>query len=213
MRRCGLGDARAREALARRGRRDSRGLPHLSLEPVPDRRGARGRLGAGARRGQRHRHRGDPAAAEAGVRVIVTAGSAEKCARCLELGADAALDYSKGEFAPAVLENDRRRGRRRGARLDRRAVPRRSTCTCSRIGGRLVLIGLMGGAKAEIDLGLRRRASASRSSARRCARGPSRRRPRSCAASRALRRRARRAGCARSSTPCCRSPTPRKRTT
>ncbi len=37
-----------------------------------------------------------------GARVFVTAGSAAKCAACLELGADLAIDYKAGDFVPAV---------------------------------------------------------------------------------------------------------------
>jgi putative PIG3 family NAD(P)H quinone oxidoreductase len=89
---------------------------------------------------------------EAGVRSIVTAGSAAKCARCLELGADVALDYSAGEFAPAVLEKTGGVGV--DVVLDSIGAPYLAQhLSCLRIGGRLVLIGLMGGAKAEINLG------------------------------------------------------------
>jgi len=90
---------------------------------------------------------------EARVRSIVTAGSAAKCARCLELGADVALDYSKGEFAPAVLEKTGGAGV--DVVLDSIGAPYLAQhLTCLRIGGRLVLIGLMGGAKAELNLGI-----------------------------------------------------------
>src|SRR6185436_17824436 len=41
---------------------------------------------------------------EAGLRVLVTAGSPEKCQRCLEHGADVAIDYRAGDFAPKVRE-------------------------------------------------------------------------------------------------------------
>ena len=34
----------------------------------------------------------------AGVRVLITAGSPEKCARCLEHGADVAIDYRAEDF-------------------------------------------------------------------------------------------------------------------
>ena len=34
----------------------------------------------------------------AGVRVLVTAGSPEKCARCLEHGADVAINYRDGRL-------------------------------------------------------------------------------------------------------------------
>lgn len=39
-----------------------------------------------------------------GAKVIVTAGSAEKCSACLKLGADAAIDYSTTDFVEAVKE-------------------------------------------------------------------------------------------------------------
>lgn len=90
---------------------------------------------------------------EAGLRSIVTAGSAEKCARCLELGADVALDYSSGEFAAAVLEKTGGAGV--DVVLDSIGAPYVAQhLSCLRVGGRLVLIGLMGGAKAELNLGL-----------------------------------------------------------
>src|SRR5262245_52562366 len=90
---------------------------------------------------------------EAGVRSIVTAGSAAKCARCLELGADVALDYNAGEFAPAVLEKTGGAGV--DVVLDSIGAPYLAQhLQCLRLGGRLVLIGLMGGAKAEINLGM-----------------------------------------------------------
>ena len=88
----------------------------------------------------------------AGVHVIVTAGSPEKCARCLELGADAALDYTQGEFAPAVLAKTGGAGV--DVALDSIGAPYLAQhLSCLKIGGRLVLIGLMGGAKAELSLG------------------------------------------------------------
>ncbi|WP_179209192.1 NAD(P)H-quinone oxidoreductase [Haematobacter genomosp. 1] len=45
-----------------------------------------------------------------GARVIVTAGSAEKCAYCLSLGADVAINYRAADFLPAVLKTTRGRG-------------------------------------------------------------------------------------------------------
>jgi len=45
-----------------------------------------------------------PWAKHLGARVLATAGSPEKVARALELGADAALDYREREFAPWVRE-------------------------------------------------------------------------------------------------------------
>ena len=90
---------------------------------------------------------------EAGVRSIVTAGSAEKCKRCLELGADVALNYRDGDFAPRVLEETDGQGV--DVVLDSIGAPYLAAhLKCLKTGGRLVLIGLMGGAKAEIQLGL-----------------------------------------------------------
>jgi len=90
---------------------------------------------------------------EAGVHSIVTAGSAAKCAQCLALGAEVALDYTRGDFAPAVLEKTGGAGV--DVVLDSIGAPYVAQhLTCLRIGGRLVLIGLMGGAKVELNLGI-----------------------------------------------------------
>jgi tumor protein p53-inducible protein 3 len=88
---------------------------------------------------------------EAGLRAIVTAGSDEKCQRCREHGADVAINYQAGDFAPAVREAtggsgvhvvlDCIGGRYLAANLSSLAVD-----------GRLVIIGLIGGARAEADL-------------------------------------------------------------
>jgi putative PIG3 family NAD(P)H quinone oxidoreductase len=98
-----------------------------------------------------------------GARVIVTAGSAEKVAKCLELGADAGIDYKTEDFVARVEELTREGGAvanangQRGvdvvldvqgaAYLERNL---RSLAT----GGRVVVIGMQGGTKAELDLGL-----------------------------------------------------------
>jgi putative PIG3 family NAD(P)H quinone oxidoreductase len=89
---------------------------------------------------------------EAGARVFVTAGSEEKCARCRELGADLAVNYRTDDFAKAVLEATGGRGV--DVVLDSIGAPYLDANLRSlAIGGRLVLIGLMGGAKAEVSLG------------------------------------------------------------
>src|SRR5262249_18620955 len=41
---------------------------------------------------------------EARAKVVVTAGSDEKCERCLALGADVAVNYKTGDFAKSALE-------------------------------------------------------------------------------------------------------------
>ena len=88
---------------------------------------------------------------EAGMKVIVTAGSAEKCARCLAHGADVAINYRDGDFAPAV------RAATDGMGVDvvLDAIGARyleGNLAALGLNGRLVVIGLMGGTRAEIDL-------------------------------------------------------------
>jgi NADPH:quinone reductase-like Zn-dependent oxidoreductase len=90
-----------------------------------------------------------------GVRTIVTAGTAEKCRACLELGADLALNYKElgGRFAPAVLEATGGRGV--DLVLDSIGGPYLAQhLEALATSGRLVIIGLMGGARAELDLGM-----------------------------------------------------------
>lgn len=85
------------------------------------------------------------------VRSIVTAGSDEKCERCRELGADVAINYREGPFAPQVLEATGGRGV--DTVLDSIGGPYFAQhLECLAQGGTLVLIGLMGGASAEANL-------------------------------------------------------------
>jgi NADPH:quinone reductase-like Zn-dependent oxidoreductase len=89
---------------------------------------------------------------QAGAKIVVTAGSDEKCKRCLELGADVAVNYKSGDFAKEALETTGGRGV--DVVLDSiGAQYLEANLRALAIGGRLVLIGLMGGAKAEIGLG------------------------------------------------------------
>jgi putative PIG3 family NAD(P)H quinone oxidoreductase len=88
---------------------------------------------------------------EAGARAIVTAGSAEKCRRCVELGAEAAIDYKREDFSQRVLDATQGRG------VDLILDPiggsyLEGNLRCLAIGGRLVVIGLTGGARATLDL-------------------------------------------------------------
>lgn len=82
----------------------------------------------------------------AGMRVIVTAGSDEKCARCIEHGADVAINYRDEDFVE----------RARGANvildhIGARYLPRDLEALAP--GGRIVVIGSMGGERnAEIDV-------------------------------------------------------------
>jgi tumor protein p53-inducible protein 3 len=80
----------------------------------------------------------------AGMRVIVTAGSREKCERCLAHGADVAINYNEEDYVE----------RARGANvildhIGAKYLPR--DLECLSVGGRVVIIGSMGG-PGSIDL-------------------------------------------------------------
>jgi putative PIG3 family NAD(P)H quinone oxidoreductase len=86
-----------------------------------------------------------------GARIVVTAGSDDRCRRCLELGADAAVNYREQDFVAAAraLTGDR------GVEmvLDCIGAPYLERhLEVLAVGGRLVVIGLQGGARAELDL-------------------------------------------------------------
>jgi len=99
-------------------------------------------------------------AREVGARVAVTAGSADKLEACRQLGAEILVSYREQDFveelraatagagADVILDN-------MGAKYLARNVDALA------VNGRLVVIGLQGGAKAELDLGqlLRKRAA------------------------------------------------------
>jgi putative PIG3 family NAD(P)H quinone oxidoreductase len=88
---------------------------------------------------------------ELGIRSIVTAGSDEKCAQCLKFGADVALNYQAGPFAPKVKEATGGRGV--DVILDIVGIPYLEQNLDSLVrGGRLILVSLMKGARGEIDL-------------------------------------------------------------
>nr|VFK39520.1 MAG: putative NAD(P)H quinone oxidoreductase, PIG3 family [Candidatus Kentron sp. SD]VFK44684.1 MAG: putative NAD(P)H quinone oxidoreductase, PIG3 family [Candidatus Kentron sp. SD]VFK79423.1 MAG: putative NAD(P)H quinone oxidoreductase, PIG3 family [Candidatus Kentron sp. SD] len=88
---------------------------------------------------------------EAGLKTLVTAGSEEKCARCVEHGADVAINYNEGDFAKKVLEATDGKGV--DVVLDciggRYLEP---NLKCLSPDGALVIIGLQGGSKGEINL-------------------------------------------------------------
>jgi putative PIG3 family NAD(P)H quinone oxidoreductase len=87
----------------------------------------------------------------AGGRSVVTAGSDEKCERCRELGADVAVNYRSGDFVAACREATGGRGV--DVVLDSIGAPYLArNLDALAVGGRLVLIGLMGGARAEVSL-------------------------------------------------------------
>ena len=87
----------------------------------------------------------------AGGVIAVTAGSDEKCRRCRELGADLAVNYRSGEFVAEA--RDLAGGDGVDVVLDSIGADylERNLATL-RTGGSLILIGLMGGARAELNL-------------------------------------------------------------
>jgi len=93
-----------------------------------------------------------------GARVIATAGSDDKCTACLALGADHAINYKTQDFVTAVA--DITAGQGVNVVLDMVAgsyVAREIDCLAE--DGRLVIIAVQGGVKAEFNAGmvLRRR--------------------------------------------------------
>lgn len=88
-----------------------------------------------------------------GARVLTTAGSPEKCAACLELGAKRAINYRCEDFGQVVREFTEGRGV--DVILDMVAgdyVGRELECLAE--DGRLVIIAVQGGTDARIDAGL-----------------------------------------------------------
>jgi putative PIG3 family NAD(P)H quinone oxidoreductase len=87
-----------------------------------------------------------------GARVAVTAGSAERLERCAELGADILVNYREQDFVEAVREATDGRGvdvvlDNMGAKY----LPR-NIDVLARL-GRLVVIGMQGGVKGELNIG------------------------------------------------------------
>jgi NADPH:quinone reductase-like Zn-dependent oxidoreductase len=83
----------------------------------------------------------------------VTAGSQDKIERCVALGADGGADRHAGDFEDTV------KAWTDGAGVDVVLDPvgaayLTQNLRCLNTGGRLVLIGLMGGAQVEVNLGL-----------------------------------------------------------
>ncbi len=102
-----------------------------------------------------------------GSRVAVTAGSADKLAACRELGAEVLVNYREDDFVEQVRAATDGRGAdvvldNMGAKYLGRNVAVLAT------GGRVVVIGMQGGVKGELDLGLllRKRGSVTATSLR-----------------------------------------------
>lgn len=89
---------------------------------------------------------------EAGGHALVTAGSDEKVAYCLKLGAELAVNYKKEDFVERVLAHTNGQGvdvilDNVGAAYLERNV------RLLKLRGRLVFIGTMSGSQAEINIG------------------------------------------------------------
>lgn len=95
-----------------------------------------------------------------GARVAVTAGSAEKLQRCAHLGADVMINYREQDFVEVMMDATGGRGvnvildNMGAAYLDRNV-------TALARDGRLLVIGLQGGAKAELNINALLRKNAS----------------------------------------------------
>ncbi len=102
-----------------------------------------------------------------GAHVAVTAGSAAKLARCAELGAEVLINYRDEDFVATLREATAGHGA--DVILDNQgAAYLARNLTALATGGRLVVIGLQGGRRAELDLSvlLAKRASVHSSSLR-----------------------------------------------
>jgi NADPH:quinone reductase len=85
---------------------------------------------------------------ELGARVLVTAGNDEKCAACLKLGADAAINYRTQDFAAEVKRLTEGRGV--DVVLDMVGAPYMTANVRSlALDGRLVMIAFLQGSKVQ----------------------------------------------------------------
>jgi putative PIG3 family NAD(P)H quinone oxidoreductase len=85
------------------------------------------------------------------TRVIVTAGSPEKCAACVELGADHAINYKKEDFVAATLGLTGGKGADVILDMVGGSYLARNVAAAA-VEGRIAVIATLGGAKAEVDL-------------------------------------------------------------
>jgi tumor protein p53-inducible protein 3 len=87
-----------------------------------------------------------------GARVIATAGNSDKCALARELGAHHTIEYKQEDFATRTLELTEQRGA--DVIIDFvGAAYAEAHSRCLANGGRHVVVGLLGGSKANVDFG------------------------------------------------------------
>jgi putative PIG3 family NAD(P)H quinone oxidoreductase len=87
-----------------------------------------------------------------GARVLTTAGSDEKCSACRSLGAEVAINYRSTDFVAAV--RDATNGRGVDLVLDMVGGDYlQRNLDCLAMDGRLVQIGMLGGLKAQVNMG------------------------------------------------------------
>jgi NADPH2:quinone reductase len=86
-----------------------------------------------------------------GARVIVTAGSAQKCAACRELGAELAINYREGDFVEATLRATDGKGANVILDMVGGDYVARNIAAAA-VDGRIAVIATQGGNKAELDL-------------------------------------------------------------
>ncbi|NYJ03372.1 putative PIG3 family NAD(P)H quinone oxidoreductase [Nocardioides thalensis] len=94
-------------------------------------------------------------ASRLGARVFTTAGTAEKRATCVELGAEVAIDYREEDFVEVVRSRTRTEDRAGGAdvvldNMGAKYLQRNVDVLADQ--GRLVIIGMQGGVKGELDI-------------------------------------------------------------
>jgi NADPH:quinone reductase len=86
-----------------------------------------------------------------GARVIVTAGTADKCAACRDLGADVAIDYKQEDFVARTLEVTGGQGADVVLDMVGGEYLARNMAAAA-VNGRIAVIATQHGTKAELDL-------------------------------------------------------------
>lgn len=91
-------------------------------------------------------------AREAGCRVFITAGTAEKTARCRELGAELAINYKEDDFAAVIRQHT---GERQSVDVILDMVGSNyfeRNLSLLKLRGRMVFISTLSGSKTELDI-------------------------------------------------------------